>query len=58
MFRLFCALADSTDREAGALTVAGQWRIFTAFPSIRAIFDRWTTPHMGGAKMMSSNEFR
>jgi hypothetical protein len=26
-----------TRREAGALTVAGQWRIFTAFPNILTI---------------------
>jgi hypothetical protein len=26
-----------TDRVVGALTVAGQWRSFTAFPSILAI---------------------
>jgi hypothetical protein len=26
-----------TGTEAGALTVAGQWRTFTAFPSILAI---------------------
>ena len=28
---------DKTGRWAGALTVAGQWRSFTAFPSILAI---------------------
>jgi hypothetical protein len=28
---------NTTDTEAGALTVAGQWRNFTAFPSILAI---------------------
>jgi len=28
---------DTTGSEAGALTVAGQWRNFTAFPSILAI---------------------
>jgi hypothetical protein len=28
-----------TDRRSGALTVAGQWRSFTAFPSILAIAD-------------------
>ena len=28
------ALADKTALKAGALTVAGQWRSFTAFPSI------------------------
>jgi hypothetical protein len=28
---------DRTGRWAGALTVAGQWRSFTAFPSILAI---------------------
>jgi len=33
----FPALADRTGRWAGALTVAGQWRSFTAFPSILAI---------------------
>ena len=33
----FRALADRTGRWAGALTVAGQWRSFTAFPSILAI---------------------
>jgi hypothetical protein len=27
----------TTEAEAGALTVAGQWRNFTAFPSILAI---------------------
>jgi hypothetical protein len=31
------ALADTTAIEASALTVAGQWRSFTAFPSILAI---------------------
>jgi len=30
-------LADTTADEAGALTVAGQWRSFTAFPSILTI---------------------
>jgi hypothetical protein len=30
-------LADTTAIEASALTVAGQWRSFTAFPSILAI---------------------
>jgi hypothetical protein len=30
-------LPESTVTEAGALTVAGQWRNFTAFPSILAI---------------------
>ena len=29
-------LFESTETEAGALTVAGQWRNFTAFPSILA----------------------
>ena len=33
----FPALANRTGRRAGALTVAGQWRSFTAFPSILAI---------------------
>jgi hypothetical protein len=33
----FPALAYTTGRGAGALTVAGQWRSFTAFPSILAI---------------------
>jgi len=33
----FPALADRTGRWTGALTVAGQWRSFTAFPSILAI---------------------
>jgi len=33
----FPALPDRTGRWAGALTVAGQWRSFTAFPSILAI---------------------
>jgi len=33
----FPALTDTTDQSAGALTVAGQWRSFTAFPSILAI---------------------
>jgi hypothetical protein len=33
----FPALANRTSRAAGALTVAGQWRSFTAFPSILAI---------------------
>ncbi len=27
----------TTENEAGALTVAGQWRTFTAFPNILAI---------------------
>ena len=31
------ALAQTTAEEAGALTVAGQWRNYTAFPSIQAI---------------------
>ena len=30
-------LIESTGTKAGALTVAGQWRNFTAFPSILAI---------------------
>jgi hypothetical protein len=30
-------MADTTAVEAGALTVAGQWRTFTAFPSILTI---------------------
>jgi hypothetical protein len=30
-------MLDRTGTEAGALTVAGQWRNFTAFPSILAI---------------------
>ena len=30
-------MTESTVNEAGALTVAGQWRSFTAFPSILAI---------------------
>jgi hypothetical protein len=29
-------MTESTVTEAGALTVAGQWRSFTAFPSILA----------------------
>jgi len=33
----FPALADTTSLWAGALTVAGQWRSFTAFPSILTI---------------------
>ena len=33
----FPALAERTGQCAGALTVAGQWRSFTAFPSILAI---------------------
>jgi len=33
----FPTLAETTDLRAGALTVAGQWRNFTAFPSILAI---------------------
>ena len=33
----FPVLAYKTSRGAGALTVAGQWRSFTAFPSILAI---------------------
>jgi hypothetical protein len=28
---------NTTDTQRGALTVAGQWRNFTAFPSILAI---------------------
>jgi hypothetical protein len=31
-------LTDTTVCKTGALTVAGQWRNFTAFPSILAIF--------------------
>ena len=34
---LSCHWLDTTAQEAGALTVAGQWRNFTAFPSILAI---------------------
>ena len=30
-------ITESTVNRAGALTVAGQWRSFTAFPSILAI---------------------
>ena len=33
----FPALPNRTGRLAGALTVAGQWRSFTAFPNILAI---------------------
>jgi hypothetical protein len=33
----FLPFADTTSIEASALTVAGQWRSFTAFPSILAI---------------------
>jgi ABC-type uncharacterized transport system permease subunit len=33
----FPALTYGTGLRAGALTVAGQWRSFTAFPSILAI---------------------
>jgi hypothetical protein len=33
----FSCQADRTGGEVGALTVAGQWRSFTAFPSILAI---------------------
>ena len=33
----FLLLAATTAKGAGALTVAGQWRSFTAFPSILAI---------------------
>jgi hypothetical protein len=32
-----CPLAETTADEAGALTVAGQWRNYTAFPNIQAI---------------------
>jgi hypothetical protein len=32
-----CRLTHTTGSQAGALTVAGQWRTFTAFPSILAI---------------------
>jgi hypothetical protein len=31
------AATKTTENETGALTVAGQWRIFTAFPNILAI---------------------
>ena len=34
---LFPAYVESTTFKTGALTVAGQWRIFTAFPNILAI---------------------
>jgi len=34
---LLCSNVTTTRREADALTVAGQWRNFTAFPSILAI---------------------
>jgi hypothetical protein len=33
----FPVLTNTTDLLTGALTVAGQWRSFTAFPSILAI---------------------
>jgi hypothetical protein len=39
--------------KAGALTVAGQWRIFTAFPSILAIaVVKSTTPWRSGSDAM------
>jgi hypothetical protein len=39
-----CSLpfSESTVAEAGALTVAGQWRNFTAFPSILAKTVVWS----------------
>lgn len=53
--------AGSPDPEwtavaAGALTVAGQWRNLTAFPSILAIRVVDELRH-GGAATMSSNQF-
>lgn len=39
--------------RAGALTVAGQWRSFTAFPSILAIaVVESTTPWWSGSDVM------
>jgi hypothetical protein len=42
----------STGTAAGALTVAGQWRIFTAFPNILAIVVV-NAPHHEGAAIVS-----
>ena len=52
----FPTLANRTGRGAGALTVAGQWRSFTAFPSILAIaVMNWLT--FAGTAAMAWNEF-
>ena len=46
----------TTVTGAGALTVAGQWRSFTAFPSILAIaVMNWLT--FAGTAAMAWNEF-
>jgi hypothetical protein len=37
VLKLVICLGVTTNSEARALTVAGQWRNFTAFPSILAI---------------------
>ena len=42
-------MLDRTGTEAGALTVAGQWRTFTAFPSILAIAVMMAPHHEGAA---------
>jgi len=44
-----------TDEPAGALTVAGQWRNFTAFPSILAIAELNATAHKGAVWMPWNN---
>jgi len=51
----FLTAADSTAGQTGALTVAGQSRILTAFPSIRA---NLSVLLQRGAAMMPSNQFR
>ncbi len=46
----FPALPDTTGQAAEALTVAGQWRSFTAFPSILAIAEIDPLPINAAAK--------
>jgi hypothetical protein len=46
----FPALAYRTGCWAGALTVAGQWRNFTAFPSILAIAEMSCAAHCRGSR--------
>jgi hypothetical protein len=45
-----------TGRTAGALTVAGQWRNFTAFPNILAIAE-WNVLLMCVSSLMAWKKF-
>ena len=48
----FLPSLESTMVLAGALTVAGQWRTFTAFPSILAIIVIKLTTRFGAGKSL------